>query len=297
MENTSLVTVIVPSYNSRAFVTAAVDSVLSQSYPNVELIVVDDGSTDDTKQVLENYGDKIRYLFKTNGGVSLARNFGIEQARGEYVAFLDADDSWLPEKLEKQIEAINSSPNAGAAHTSFYLGNQNLEIVGKRKPLRSIRNVLEDLFFVGNVIGTPSSVVAKKSIFEEIGGFDPELSQCADWDMWIKLALKTDFAFVDEPLIIYRQHDGNMSKNARLLETDSTLMFEKAFKLYDLPNEITARRNSVYGKNYTVLAGSYYQAGQYRDFIRCAATAVSLDATQLAYLVSFPMRLIKRRNG
>ncbi len=297
MPSNPLVSVVIPTYNSGSYVVEAIESVLAQTYKNFEILVVDDGSTDDTKEVLVKYEGKIRYLYKSNGGVSLARNYGIEHSAGDYVAFLDADDVWLPEKLVKQMAAIAREPGAEAAHTAFSIGDVKLETIGMGKVLRSEQEVLDDLFFVGNVVGTPSSVVVEKEMLARIGGFDPELSQCADWDMWIRIALATGIVFVDEPLIKYRQHDGNMSNNAVLLESDSTLMFDKAFNLEGLPYHIRTKRQAVYAKNFMVLAGTYFRAGRYKDFVRCAAKAVSLDRSQFKYLASFPLRLLKRNNS
>ncbi|MEZ5308597.1 MAG: glycosyltransferase [Pyrinomonadaceae bacterium] len=296
MNASKKVSVIIPSYNASHFVVAAVESVLAQTHSNIEVIVVDDGSTDSTSGVLEAYLDRIRYFRKENGGVSLARNFGAEAATGEYLAFLDADDVWLPEKIELQLKAILESDNAKASHTAFFVTDEHLEPVGTtRSDLGG--NLIEDLLFSGNVVGTPSSVVVEKELFLQSKGFDPELSYCADWDMWIKLALLTGFAYVDEPLVKYRQHSENMSNNASLLESDSVKMFEKVFAGGMLPSEFSKRRSDVDGRNYMVLAGTYFQAGSYADFMRCAARSIKNQPSQIAYLLGFPLRLIRKSGG
>lgn len=282
------VSVVIPSYNSARYLTAAIDSVLAQTYENFEILVVDDGSTDETKDVLKRYENSIRYLYKPNGGVSSARNHGIENAKGEYLAFLDADDAWLPEKLEKQI--IELEKNAGrACYAAFTACDEKLN------PLRVVQNqrsenALRDLLVRGNVIGTPSAVIIEKKLLKEIGGFDLGLSQCADWEMWVRVAAHAEFFGVEESLVLYREHESNMSRNARLLEKDSLLVLEKGFAAIDLPDEIREQKNRAFARNYMVLAGTYFQAGRYADFLRCAARAVSLDIRQTRYLVEFPRR-------
>lgn len=289
------VSVIIPTYNSAHFIIEAVESVLNQTFTDFEILVIDDGSTDATKEVLiEKYGNLVRYFYKENGGVSKARNFGIENAQGKYVAFLDSDDAWIPEKLEKQVSALEKNAENKACYSSFFLCDENLIPVGVNESNRK-SDALTDLLLIGNVVATPSTVIAEKELFQQVGGFDHELSQCADWEMWIRLATKTEFIYIDKPLLKYRQHGANMSKNAALLEKDSVLLMEKGFGLSDLPNELKAKKNQALARNYMVVAGTYFQAGYYKDFLRCAWKAVSLDSKQSKYLLDFPRRLIQNR--
>lgn len=111
-----LVSVIIPAYNSETFITKAIDSVLSQSYPHIETIVVDDGSTDHTARVVRSYGDRIKYVYQDNQGHAKARNRGLQESRGEYCAFLDADDCWLPQKVELQVDILERNPDTGITH-------------------------------------------------------------------------------------------------------------------------------------------------------------------------------------
>ena len=128
MEKKSIVSIIIPTYNSVSFVTEAIDSALNQTFQDFEILVIDDGSTDETKKVLtEKYGDSIKYLYKENGGVSSARNYGIEKAKGKYIALLDADDVWLPEKLEKQVILLESNGDIGLCYTGAIVVNDHLE--------------------------------------------------------------------------------------------------------------------------------------------------------------------------
>lgn len=293
--NSPKVSVIIPTYNSAHFIIEAVDSVLAQTFTDFEVLVVDDGSKDNTKEVLtEKYGDSIQYFYKENGGVSKARNFGIENANGKYVAFLDSDDAWIPEKLEKQITALEKNSENKACYSSFYLCDENLNPTGINPSDRKA-DALTDLLLIGNVVATPSTVIAEKELFQQVGGFDDQLSQCADWEMWIRLATKTEFIYIDEPLLKYRIHGANMSKNAALLEKDTILLMEKGFALPNLPSSVKAKKNEALAKVYMVSAGTYFRAKQYRNFLRCARKAIALDLKQSLRLLDFPRRFIKSR--
>lgn len=287
------VSVIIPTYNSARYLTQAVDSVLAQSFKDFEVLVIDDGSTDDTEAVMRRYGQPVRYIHKENGGVSTARNRGIAESRGRYAAFLDADDTWLPEKLERQLRALNENPGYRACYSAFTVCDCDLSPVQVRRSRRQ-GSVIEDLLSYGNVVGTPSTVLCERSLFEAAGGFDIEMSQCADWDMWVRLASHTEFLYLDESLATYRQHAANMSLNASLLERDSVRVLEKAFALPELTAVQRSRRRTAIARNYMVLAGTYFQAQSYGDFVRCAARAVAMDIRQIAGLITFPIRLAVR---
>lgn len=289
-----LVSVIIPTYNSVAYVTAAVASVLAQTFADLEILVIDDGSTDETSEVMAGYGTRVRYLRQENSGVAIARNRGIAESQGEYVAFLDADDTWFPRKLELQLEALRAHIEAGVCYSAFLVVTSELKPIGVRRSERWA-SALEDLLLHGNVVGSICTVLAKRSLFQQAGGFDPLLSQCADWEMWVRLAARTEFVYLDEPLVTYRQHDSNMSHNAPLLEKDSLRVLEKSFAMEELSPELRARRRAAFARNYMVLAGTYIHARRFRDSVRCAAKAVALDFRQIRYLTAFPERAINRR--
>jgi hypothetical protein len=143
-------------------------------------------------------------------------------------------------------------------------------------------------------VGTPSTVLIERALLLDCGGFDPALSQCADWDLWIRLAAVTGFAYVDEPLVRYRVHAANMSRNVPLLESDTLRLIEKAFAMPNLPAPLRTHHRAALARNYMVLAGSYYHSCCYRDFVRCAIQSLALDIRQLRYLAEFPARLLGR---
>ncbi len=284
------VTVIIPTFNSAQFLTAAVDSVLAQTFKDFEIIVVDDGSTDNTEDVLKKYDDKVRYIKQKNQGVSIARNTGIKNSNSKYVAFLDSDDVWMPAKLEKQINALENNPKSKACYTEYLSVSEDMKPQDLKR-LRCNGSALNDLLLRGNVIGPPSTILCERQLFEEIGVFDSSLSLSADWDMWIRLACVTELTFLNEPLIKYRLHGSNMSKNVKLLEEDTVRMLEKAFAMKNLPNELQIKRKASFAYHYIVFAKAYLTTRRYKDFLRCVMRSVSSDAKQIGSLFT-PVRAI-----
>jgi len=284
------VSVIIPAYNAAAYLPAAIDSVLAQTYSDLEVLVIDDGSTDDTEAVMRGYGSPVRYFRQPNGGVSLARNRGIEESRGRYAAFLDADDTWFPMKLERQLQALREHPEFKLCYSAFLRVDNELRPLGVERG-KSTGNDLESLLTRGNVVGSICTVLCERELFAHTGGFDPHLSQCADWDMWIRLAVFTPFFYLVEPLVTYRQHTANMSHNVSLLERDSWRVLEKGFAMPGLSHSILVQRQTAFARNYMVLAGSYYHAGDYGALMRCLAQALALDPCQVTYLLGFPGRV------
>ena len=286
------VSVVIPTYNAARYVGQAVDSVLAQTFRDVEVIVVDDGSTDDTANLIRELGPPVRYLHQENQGVSVARNRGLAESTGRYVAFLDADDTWLPGKLAKQLEALAAGADR-LSYTAGFVTDADLNILEVRRPGPVTREVL---LMEGNLMGVgASTVLCERALFSGAGEFDPSLSQCADWDMWIRLAALTGFAYVDEPLVNYRQHGLSMSNDPRLLEVDSLRVLEKGFAAPVPEAAIASKKRKAMARNYMVLAGTYFQAGRYRDFTRCAARSVSMDPRRASYLAAYPRRVAGRR--
>jgi len=286
------VSVVIPTYNSVRYLAEAVESVLAQTITDVEVIVVDDGSTDGTQALMARYAGSVRYFRQDNSGVSTARNFGLAQSAGRYIAFLDADDTWFPNKLERQLEALAKEPDYHACYSAFVRVTSDLDLLEIWRGSRH-GSALADLLTRGNIIGSVS-VLCERKVFTEVGGFDRSLSQCADWDMWVRLAARTDFLYLDEPLLNYRQHGSNMSRDPALLERDSIRVLEKGFAMDCVPGAVAALRRHAFARNYTVLAGTYFGAGKYVDFLRCAARAVSLEPSQINYLAAYPFRVGSR---
>jgi len=195
------VSVILPTYNRPAFTEKAVGSVLAQTFPDFELIVVDDGSTDGTSEAVEGFSDaRLRVHHMNNRGPGPARNAGIEISSGQYIAFLDSDDAWVPEKLETQLDAMRASPEHALSHTEevWYKGTRLV------KPQRIHRKRNGDLFQWSLKLCSisMSTVMVKRTLFDEVGTFDPSLEVCEDYDLWLRVTARHPVLLVDAPLTI-----------------------------------------------------------------------------------------------
>jgi glycosyltransferase involved in cell wall biosynthesis len=196
------VSVIIPTYNRAGCLAQAVESVLSQHFRDYELIVVDDGSTDETPRLLSGYDHAIRVLRQENRGVSAARNAGLVAARGGLIAFLDSDDIWLPEKLCRQVEFFNLHPDALICQTEeIWVKNGRRVNPGRRHRKRSgmIFEPSLELCLV-----SPSAVMMRRELFDRVGNFDESLPACEDYDLWLRVSSRFPVALIETPLIIKR---------------------------------------------------------------------------------------------
>ncbi len=255
---TPLVTAVIPVYNGEPFLAAAVESVLDQTYQPIECIVVDDGSSDGTPKLCEGFGNAVRYVRKPNGGVSSARNLGVAEAEGEFVAFLDADDTWLPDKVEKQMAVLGKVPEAGMVYSGVYVVDEDLNVVDRMDPAPpdvAFRNTL--LLQQPFATGIGSTGLLPVSVFRSVGGFDERLSTSADCDLTCRVARDYPLACSPEPLARYRRHGSQMSVNVRALEHDMLLIFDKLFCGDGLPPDMLALRRQAYANLYFMLAAGY----------------------------------------
>jgi glycosyltransferase involved in cell wall biosynthesis len=196
--------VVIPTYNRAGVLDAAIRTVLAQTYESVEIIVVDDGSTDDTSTVISNYDDRIRYhRFDENRGANAARNKGIELATGEFIAFLDTDDRWEPEKLERQVTAFrNASSQCGLVYTGIERQDREGNFLDQRiSP--TVSNPSRRLL-LGNFVGTFSAILVSQSVFSEIGRLDETLPSWQDWEFYIRVADRFQFVLVSDYLTVKR---------------------------------------------------------------------------------------------
>jgi glycosyltransferase involved in cell wall biosynthesis len=194
------ISVVIPCYNHAHLVGDAIRSALSQTYPPLEILVVDDGSNkDNPREVVESFPPPVRYLYKPNGGLSSARNFGIHHAAGDWIALLDSDDWWAPEKLARQAASIAATPNAVLSHTSRVLVHDTGRTTVAEAPgppyWPNIR--------FRNPIAA-SSVLVQAQAVRDAGGFNESLRTCEDWDLWVRLGPQRPFVVVPEPLLYYR---------------------------------------------------------------------------------------------
>lgn len=207
------VSVVIPTYNSAQFIGEALRSVFDQTFKDYEIIVVDDGSTDQTKEVIHRYGNKIRYIFQEQRGPANARNRGIRDSLGQYIAFLDADDVWLPLKLKKQVCMFHRCPPLAMVFTENSVFNQSgvcQNSIGKGKRLMN-GDVVKNIFLYNGVV--TSTVMVRSEVFNKIGLFEEELQLAEDDNMWIRIAANFKVALIDEPLVRYRVHPHEITSN------------------------------------------------------------------------------------
>ncbi len=206
------VSVVIAARNQAAWLGEAIASVCAQTFADWELVVVDDGSTDATRDVVMRHGGdrRVRYVHQAHAERSAARNRGIAETSAPLVAFLDADDCWLPEKLAKQVAALAAEPAAGLCYTPARFVDATGQSLPIRKPPRTIAGDVFPRLMRGNVI-ILASVVVRRRCLDEVGGFDATLPTygCEDWDLWLRIARRWPVAVVDEELTLYRRHAGN----------------------------------------------------------------------------------------
>jgi glycosyltransferase involved in cell wall biosynthesis len=217
------VSAVIPTYNRAADLKRALDSVLSQTVPVAEIIVVDDGSTDNTKEVVARFGSRVAYIHQNNAGAAAARNRAIRMATGEWLAFLDSDDWWMPEKIRLQVEALHSNPRAVLAYTSAWIISPD----GTREMSPAVEpSDLWPTLRHSNLIASCSSVMVRREAVVAEGGFDESLSLSDDWDLWIRLAQKHPFAVVSEPVTAYMITPNSLSQDPQRTLSDTEHMLE-----------------------------------------------------------------------
>jgi glycosyltransferase involved in cell wall biosynthesis len=287
------VSVVIPAYNAESTLAETLGSVFAQTYGDFEVLVVDDGSADATATVAAASGDpRVRVISVPNGGVSRARNRGVEEASAELIAFLDADDLWEPDKLERQVSALEAEPQAGLCVT----GAVRIDTDGRLlelMPLRNSADVCRTLLLNAMAVGCLSSGMARASLLSDLGCFDTRFSQCADWDLWLRISAASEFCILDAPLVRYRTSGSNMSSNIGLLERDTFAVLD-AFYASPLSVPYRSLRSRVYGRYWMMCAGSYLHSGRLRDAMRCGLRGAFSDPTSLTRVLGAPARWTRR---
>lgn len=266
-----LVSVVIPAYNAERYIAAAVDSALAQTYPNCEVIVVDDGSTDGTPQILAGYGDRIRVHRQANGGSSAACNAGVELARGRWVAFLDADDLWLPDKTRLQVERCG---RFAISHTDSWCFGDSLSQDVRRSSFEPLYagQVLERLLVVNFI--TKSSVLMLRDVYLEAGGFGSSYPAVEDWPLWLRVCAKHEIGLVDEPLVRYRVHAQSKSMAARRTAGDHLRIIRDAFAPGGVGAHLPQLRRAALRSSYAVNCHYAAQTGDWSFAARCALNAL-----------------------
>ena len=274
-----LVSVIIPTHNYARFVTRAVDSVLAQTHRGVECIVVDDGSTDETPQVLSRYGDRIQVIRKDKQGPAVARNAGIRASRGQYIALLDADDRWRPDKLARQVAALEADASVGAVGCAVtFVDGEGREIGEKVFPTppvpgdlpAQLRGVAVRSLWLG---GSCSGVLIRRGVFDDVGLFDETLTAAEDWDMWVRLAARHEFRNLPDALVWISLHGTGFARNVEKVERNQWRVYETAVERW--PELLDGRtRKRMRALIHADAGGEYVGGRNYRMALRRYAASL-----------------------
>jgi len=210
------VSVVITAYNSEAFVAEAISSVLEQTHPVDEIVVVDDGSTDHTRDIVESFSQRgVRYTYQENRGPGAARNCGIRETSGELLAFLDADDVWLKDKVESQCDFLAAHPEVALVSGFAWWWNvkEDRRFISGEVP-KSMTSLRRDIL-VYNKIGNPSRVMLRRSVLADVGVFNEDIRWGQDWDLWIRIVTHYNATILPKPVIVYRWHEKNLSHTRR----------------------------------------------------------------------------------
>lgn len=229
MNHSPRISVIIPAYNQARYLADAVESVLAQTFVDYEIIVVDDGSTDETPAVAAQFGEKIRYIRQENRGLAGARNTGIRAARGEYIGLLDSDDAWMPAYIERVMAAAERSPRSAVIYCAAACMDQDgrdlRQTVGYKEVAED--NLYHALLRSNFII--PSTVCLRRDAVERVGYFDESLRSCEDWDMWLRLLPDHQFTGLADVLVRYRIHGSSLSANVAQMQASKRKVVEKHF--------------------------------------------------------------------
>ena len=273
MNRKIFVSIIITTYNRANFIEEALNSVLAQTYINWEIIIIDDGSTDNTKDIVNKYlyNNKIFYYYQNNTKQAGALNTGLKYAKGEWIAFLDSDNRWLPNRLESAIKHINIGTNAGLIYGDIYTINESGKRISDKNMKRFSGKVTSRLLF-DNFI-TFNTTLIKKNILDKIGGFNSNLERAPDYDCWLRASTVTNVLYIKEYLADYRIMDDQIStdKTARLINNEKTLKrFIENYGSYLTNKEINKGYSAFY------LRKARYYKGERRYIISIHSLLTSL---------------------
>ncbi|MET0556524.1 MAG: glycosyltransferase family A protein [Vicinamibacteria bacterium] len=289
---TPSVSVVIPAYNHARYLAEAIDSALGQTQPPADVTVVDDGSTDDTPRVLDAYRGSVRVVRQANRGVSAARNAGAALGRGDLLAFLDADDVWMPEKLAAQAALFAATPALGLVHCGVE------EIDGHGRPLRTRTDggqgrVAEEMLLFRRpvILGGGSGAVVSRAWFDEAGRFDESLGTSADWDLHHRIARRAAVGFVPRVLLRYRVHGANMHADVARTAREMLAAYAKAFAAEPALRPLRGR---AYGGLHAMLAGSFQAQGLTGAAVAHGLRALAHDPSRIGRLLGYPLRRLRR---
>ena len=290
----SKISCIITVYNGgkRGFLPQAIESVLHQTYENFELLIIDDGSTDNTKEICESYlkDSRVTYIYKENGGISSARNCGIKKSTGDYICFLDDDDEWLSDKLEKQIVLFENSQDKklGMIHTWIQFVDEQSKPF-KLQTYTTSGDIYKDLF-EKNVINATSSVMIKRGVFDRVGMFKPHMIHWEDYELWFRVAKEYHVESVNEPLVKYRVHSKETLTDSR----KRNLLYAHLVYHYALESkrdDVVIDDRKIYNRVHKFFAQSCLGVKDIKEFRRNYKLAKVYGGTgvklKLLYIASF----------
>ena len=234
------VSVIIPTYNRESFISETIESVLSQTYKDFEIIVIDDGSTDSTIRTLEKFGSKIKLMIQKNSERAVSRNNGVKNSTGEYIAFLDSDDVWEKYKLEKQVEILENKKDIILVYGQcLRINEKSKKIKNANRQLKGFSGSVFEKLLLRNFISSPTPMI-RREYFEKISGFESKYIPYEDWELWLRCSLLGKFYFLTRPVAYYRIHPEQSVKlaTAEKIEQVTTRLLEDSFKLRTLSDEI-----------------------------------------------------------
>jgi len=281
-----LVSVIIPVYNCPEYIGQAVESVLNQTYHHYEIIVIDDGSQEETYLKLKPYRNKIHYLHQENQGVASARNRGVEIAKGEFVAFLDHDDFFLPNKLELQVSCFETQPHIGMVHTGWHRVNQQGEVIRDIRPWNwvPILNLENWVRWMPILL---SAMMFRRSWLEKVGGLDTRYQQASDLDLVQRLSLMgCETVWVKKITVCYREHDRNNSLNTPLQAEESWQVRDRFFARDDLPIEVHHLENECRYRALVWVAWRLYCTGYIPSMVKYLERSLRYSPYSLTKTVS-----------
>ncbi|MCT7955975.1 glycosyltransferase family 2 protein [Laspinema palackyanum] len=263
------ISVIIPAYNAEKFIKGTIISVLNQTFRDLELIVINDGSTDGTLEVVSSFDDaRVQVFSYPNSGPQKSRNRGIDKARGEYLSFLDADDLWTPDKLERQLQALQDNPDAAVAYSWTDFINESGERLPGGQHFKFTKDVYERLL-LGDFIGSGSNPLIRREALLSVGPFDESLVGGQDWEMWLRLAAQYQFVVVPSSQVFYRQSANSWSSYLKRQEQGYNQVIEKC--LANAPEKIKKLRPKIIGNRYKFLTFDALQYGKNRQDSMMAA--------------------------
>lgn len=263
------ISIIVPTYNCDRYLPAAIDSVRRQTYTLYELIVVDDGSTDQTQQILQHYGrqlgDRFRSVYQPNQGVAIARNQGIQLARGEFIAFLDADDTFLPDKLAAQVAVFEAHPHLGMVHSGWQRVTAQGEVLMQVEPWHQIPQLDLETWLRWKPV-LPSAMMFQRDWLVRSGGFDPRFPPAEDTELVLRLSLMgCQAAWLQQITVNYRQHEDSAMHHGLPQARSLSAVIDHFFTLPNLPESIQLLERQVRYSTLTWIAWYLYHTGHYPE--------------------------------